>query len=216
MSWLSSIGSAIGNAVKKVSSTVGSVVKTGLSVVKTVATPLLSTAAAFVPGVGPLLSKGVDILGNMLLGSSEGDPSMDSGQVEQSPVMDAVAQATGQVVGLGSSPVAQAMSAAVKQADDQATSSATSTEKKGFLGIGDGKPGVFGIGTGKAKAKKAARDLAEAQARAEGTLSPIQIKLAGDKAEAQAEKDFDNPSAAAGTFSPIALAAAAVLALFLL
>jgi hypothetical protein len=185
MSWLSSAF----NAVKNVGSAIG-------GVVKKVATPLASFAVGLVPGVGPLLSQGVDILGNKLLGN-DSDPSSDAGQQSQTPVSDYLATLQGTTVGLGSSPAAMALSAA-------------STEKKGILGIGDGKPGIagigdgepgiFGIGTGKKKAaKQAAADAAAAATEAaeyarkqaenaavgEG-LTPREVKLAGQQAAAAA------------------------------
>lgn len=185
MSWLSSLGKSIGNVAKKV----GGAVKSVATVAKAAVVPLASFAVGLVPGVGPLLSGAVDALGNKLMNGTA-EAGSDAAASPSEMLLQTTDSAS---LNLGSSPAAMALS------------SATTTQKKGFLGIGDGqpglfgigdgKPGVFGIGTGVAKEKKAAAEVARAQAEdaalGEG-LSPKLIKLAGDTAAAKAEQKVQN------------------------
>lgn len=178
MSWLSSAW----DSVKSVGSKIG-------GVVKKIATPVLSFAAGLVPGVGPLLSKGVDVLGNTLVGDTE-DTTSPAVQNALSPTQQYMAATTGQAVGLGSSTAAQALASATVQAEDESRGVfGIGDGKPGVFGIGDGKPGLFGIGTGKSKARKQAEDAA----RGEG-LSPKAVKLAGDEAAAAVEHKMSKVS----------------------
>lgn len=194
MSWLSSVGNFLGNVGK----TVG-------SVAKSVATPLASFAAGLVPGIGPLLSKGVDALGNKLLG----DEAQVGSQNTQTPVAAYLATQQAPAPDLGSSPVASAL------ANSTITNSflGIGGSDKGVFGIGDGKKGVFGIGTGKNKAAAAARAQAEDAALGEG-LSPKEVKLAGDRAAEKAAAGVDddgNPKEDKSLMYVLLAAAAAVI-----
>jgi hypothetical protein len=190
MSWLSSIGSALGK-----------VAKGAVGVVKKVATPLASFAVGLVPGVGPLLSQGVDIIGNKLLGDND-DANSDAGQ-SATPVLDAMAQINGMATGLGSSPAAQALANATTASSFLGIGGSA----PGVFGIGDGKPGVFGIGTGKAKAAASAE-----QAAASAGASPAQAKAAGQAAAAKVNDDGTPNS----SLNPLLVAGAALLALLAL
>ncbi|RYE91509.1 MAG: hypothetical protein EOO37_00070 [Cytophagaceae bacterium] len=185
----------------------GSVVKTISTVAKAAVVPMASFAAGLVPGIGPLLSQGVDILGNALVGGAGGSAEAVA-EVAPSPVEYLTRPMDAATLSLGSSPVAQALA------------SATSPEiavKNGFLGIGDGKPGVagigdgkpgvVGIGTGKNKAKKAAEATATAQGK-----STAEVKAAGQQAAAKVNEDGTPTS----SVSPIAIGVGILLALFAL
>jgi len=213
MSWLSNAFKSIGNVAKKVTGAVGGAVKKVATVAKAAVVPLASFAAGLVPGVGPLLSGAVDALGNKLMGGTA-----EAAQEEASSPTEMLLQTTDSAtLNLGSSPAAMALT------------SATTTEKKGFLGIGDGqpgvfgigdsKPGVFGIGTGVNKEKKAAAEAARAQAedaaKGEG-LTPKLVKLAGETAAAKAEQKvqdkYDKPAGTGETsFLPWLIGAGLVL-----
>ena len=170
MSWLSSIGNAIGGLAKK-------------------ALPMVSFATSFIPGVGPLLSKGLDIVGNVIPDSQAGDasaqpqapaPQFNFGTLGQSAATQALA-ASNSFLGIGGSA-------------------------PGIFGIGDGKPGVFGIGTG----VNEARNKAEKAALASGA-TPAAAKYAGESAAAEAAAA--PPAAATSNIGLMVAAAAAFLLL---
>lgn len=194
MSWLSSAW----DGIKSVGSSI-------VGVVKKVATPALSFAAGLIPGVGPLLSKGVDILGNALLGNP-GDASSDAAQASATPVSDLLAQMTGTPT-VGGGPAVQAAAAAVAQTVNPPTLTDPSTASN-FLGIGGSAPGIFGIGAGKSAARKQAEDAAKGEG-----LSPKQVKLAGQEAAANADKPGGSGEA---SMTPWALLGAGLFALLAL
>lgn len=201
MSWLSNAFKSIGNVAKKVGSGVISGVKSVATVAKAAVVPLASFAAGLVPGIGPMLSGAVDVLGNKLLGGT----AEETFEAAPSPTEVVMMSADNAAMTLGSSPAAQAL-----------TSANTEGQRNGFLGIGDGqpgifgigdgKPGVFGIGTGVNKAKKeaaeAARSQAEDAAKGEG-LTPKLVKLAGEtaavKAEQKVQANYDKPAGSGET-----------------
>lgn len=194
MSWLSSIGNAIGGVAKK-----------GLNVVKSIATPVASLAVGLVPGVGPLLSKGVDILGNKLLGDS-GDKSSAAGNASATPVSDLLAQLNGTTsTQLGTSPAVSALAASTTASNFLGIGGSA----PGIFGIGDGKAGVFGIGTGKHAARKQAEDAAKGEG-----LSAKQVKAAGEQAAAAAGNKVGGSGEA--SLSPLLIGAGILLALLAL
>jgi hypothetical protein len=143
----------------------------------------------FAPGLAETVSSFQDAIGNKVFGQADdydtaaGDYGSDSAMAA-SVALDEPAQA-GRAY-LGSSPAAVAASNALATSSDASANRAViaETSKSGFLGklseitgIGDKKPGVFGIGTGKGAARRQAEDAA----RGAG-LSPRAVSVAGQQA----------------------------------
>jgi hypothetical protein len=196
MSWLKNIVKSATNVTKKIGGAIGGAAKSVAPALKKAIVPLASLAAGLVPGVGPFLSAGVDILGNKLLNGSAEVAS----ETAASPVEAVMMSVDAAALSLGSSPAAMALTAATTQSKGVF---GIGDGQPGLFGIGDGKPGVFGIGTGVGKAKKEAADVAreqaEAAAKGEG-LSPKLVKLAGETAAVKAEqKVVDNQNKPAGS-----------------
>lgn len=154
---------------------------------------MASFAASFIPGVGPLLSKGMDIVGNLVPGSGSGS---------ETPVSDMLTQMGAAPINfLGSSPATQALSTA-------SGFLGIGGSAPGVFGIGDGKPGIFGIGTG----ANQARNAAEVAARTGGATEAA-ARYAGEAAAAAAKA---GPAEAESSNTTMLLIGGAILALLAL
>ena len=198
MSFFSSIGGLFSNVGSKISGVVAKAtpfinnLSKGIQKVSSTYTKVVAPIAdVFAPGLASTVSSIQDAIGNKVFGQADDYNTPGSDYGSEITAAASVALNEPASVGrayLGGSEVAMAASNAVAQSNDanaqRAVVSQTSQGGSGFFGklaqltgIGDGKPGVFGIGTG----KNAARRQAEDAALGEG-LSPARVKLAGQQA----------------------------------
>lgn len=179
----------------KAASWVGKTAKSAAAVIGPIVTPLVSSIVGAIPVIGGISSKFVDSLGNKAF-STFSATGTDAGNSVLTYIDAAASNNLNPSLSLPEHNFVPTNKGFLGIGD----------HKPGLFGIGDGKPGVFGIGTG----KNAARKAAEAAARAAGG-TPGQILDAGDRAAAAVSA----PAAHGGSAGLVAAAGIAALLLLL-